>query len=221
MPTRGRRRITEGAGPTVPPGIEPANGRTQILSRTRESGKIHDRALGLRNRGRDRQINGTLASAMKYLAGGKNMFMEIAGQAAKIDPVIQPIVEEWHRCTAGGKKAFDVDQVCELKGVDPFRMLGSVFEAAARSGHHIGALLAAVTHPAIVEKTIQRALTNEGTDEREMLLKHANFLPLPKGSQISVVNQIATKAEVNLEEEPSLPSFSKRMKDVEEATEDV
>ena len=54
-----------------------------------------------------------------------------------------------------------------------------------------------------------------------MQLKHANFLPIPKGSQISVVNQLAANAEVNLEEAPSLPSFERDMAEIDEDEEET
>ena len=203
------RKVSQGAGSSPAPGaVEPVNGRTLILQR-----RDHRRCTYP-------QIDGTLASITKYFIGGKVAFMQLAEQAAKFSPQTQAFVEVWQQCSGKHRKELNLDAICAVKGLDPFRIFGSMAEAAMRSGYQLGAILAALSHPAVVAKSIQVALTTDGVKDREMQLKHANFLPLPKGSQISVVNQLAAKAEVNLEEEPSLPSFEKHMAEIDEDEEE-
>jgi hypothetical protein len=48
---------------------------------------------------------------------------------------------------------------------------------------HQAQMIAALAHPRVVEKTIERALTDEGIADRMALHKAMGFLPTPKGSQ--------------------------------------
>ena len=202
--------MSQGATDSPKPGaVEPVNGRALILQR-----RAHRRCTYP-------QIDGTLTSISEYFIGGKVAFMELAEQAAKLDPQIQTFVEVWQQCSGKHRKELNLDAICAAKGLDPFRIFGSMAEAAMRSGYHLGAILAALSHPAVVEKSIQVALTTDGVKDREMQLRHANFLPMPRDSQITMVNQLAAKAEVNLEEEPSLPSFEEEMAEIDEDDEEA
>ena len=47
-------------------------------------------------------------------------------------------------------------------------------------------IIAAVSHPSVVAKTIEHALTDEGLADRLVLHKVTGFLPTPKGSQTTL-----------------------------------
>jgi hypothetical protein len=61
------------------------------------------------------------------------------------------------------------------------RILEVVAGVAVRLGAQASAILAAVWHPRVVEKTIEMALTDGGTVDRNTLHRATGFTPLPKG----------------------------------------
>jgi hypothetical protein len=65
---------------------------------------------------------------------------------------------------------------CLAAGVSPWRVLEAITVVAVREGAQASAILAAITHPQVVAKTIERALQDEGVSEREMLLRAVGFL---------------------------------------------
>ncbi len=79
-----------------------------------------------------------------------------------------------------------IEAFCLAAAVEPPRLLGIIVETAHLHGATMGAMIAAVAHPRIVEVSVQEALKPEGWSDREHNLKHMGFLPTPKGSQVNV-----------------------------------
>jgi hypothetical protein len=67
------------------------------------------------------------------------------------------------------------------------RILEVVTGVAVRLGTQASAILAAIWHSHVVEKTIEMALTDEGIADRNALHRATGFTPLPKGST-TIVN---------------------------------
>ena len=76
---------------------------------------------------------------------------------------------------------------CLAARVHPMRALELVTAAAVHQGAQASAILAAVSHPRVVEKTIQMALRDQGIADRNALHRATGFTPLPKGST-TIVN---------------------------------
>jgi hypothetical protein len=85
------------------------------------------------------------------------------------------------------RKLLRPEAFCQAARVNPSQALGLIVHAAVRQGTQASALLAAVWHPRVVEKTIQMALTDEGIADRNALHRATGFTPLPKGST-TIVN---------------------------------
>lgn len=66
---------------------------------------------------------------------------------------------------------------CHAAGVSPWRVLEIIAGVAVRQGAQASAIIAAIAHPRVVEKTIDMALQDDGTRERMMLHKAVGFLP--------------------------------------------
>jgi hypothetical protein len=64
---------------------------------------------------------------------------------------------------------------CHAAGVSPWAVLDAVTVAAVRSGAMASAVVAAVNMPRVVQKTVEVALTDEGTRERRMFLRASGF----------------------------------------------
>jgi hypothetical protein len=78
-----------------------------------------------------------------------------------------------------------IEAFCLAAKIPPSDLI-SVIAEAAREVHRIQAhWIAAQRHPAIVEKSSELALAGD-VDHATLNMKHMGFLPLPKGSQVSV-----------------------------------
>jgi hypothetical protein len=75
------------------------------------------------------------------------------------------------------------DAVCGRIGLAPAELLRIVADVTCRIAMYRAQIIAAVSHPLVVEKTVERALTDDGIADRMALHKAMGFLPTPKGSQ--------------------------------------
>lgn len=145
------------------------------------------------------------------LAGGKESLMELARLAPEIDPKLAGVIEDWDRLNPTGKKGVSLDLLCKQKNIDPFHFLGVIAEASIKYRDNASVVIAAMSLPKIVETSVKAAMkVKTGFKDREALMKHAGFLPVPAGA--TFVNNLQNKVETNVGEAPAsghLPSFEK------------
>jgi hypothetical protein len=142
--------------------------------------------------------------------------MELARHAAEIDPKMQPIIEGWDDLSDEARRRLDLDSLCRELKMDPFHFLAVVAESAMKYRDNASIIMAAISLPQVVQKSIDVALTDEGVSDRKMLMQHSAFLPMPKGS--TIVNTFSANLQNNNEVNSSattLPSFEKTMDIIE------
>lgn len=83
-------------------------------------------------------------------------------------------------------KALPIEAFCLAASVSPLRILEILTATCVRMGAQASTLIAAINHPRVVEKTVEMALTDAGTEDRATLHKHAGFLPIARGPQTTV-----------------------------------
>jgi len=107
--------------------------------------------------------------------------------AASDDPEAVRVRNVYHAIPNYLRRALPVEAYCLAAGVAPHRILEILTACVLRLGAQASSIIAAVNHPRVVAKTIDVALTDDGVKDREMLHKHANFLPTPAGAKTSIV----------------------------------
>jgi hypothetical protein len=75
------------------------------------------------------------------------------------------------------RKLLPAEAFCHAAGVSPYRVLEIIAGAAVRQGAMASAIIAAVTHPRVVKKTVKMALRDKGIRERIVLHKATGFIP--------------------------------------------
>lgn len=83
------------------------------------------------------------------------------------------------------KKFVDVlplEAFCHAAGVSTKKFFSVVAEVVFEESQNEAAILAALGVPEVVSATVTAALAPGGTREREMILKHARIVPVPKTS---------------------------------------
>lgn len=108
--------------------------------------------------------------------------------AASDAPEARAILAARERISRGNRKLVPIEAFCIAAAVPPMRVLEVITATAVRLGAQASAIIAAVAHPKVVEKTVEMALTDEGIEDRTTLHKHTGFLPMPKGSQTIIHN---------------------------------
>jgi hypothetical protein len=87
---------------------------------------------------------------------------------------------------AACRRDLPVEAFAIAAGISPTRLWGVIVEAGRQFESGLGSLTASSRHVEVVEASILAALSPEGIEDRTHQLKHAQFLPLPKGSQVNV-----------------------------------
>lgn len=89
--------------------------------------------------------------------------------------------------TARDRSLLPIEAFCVASSLAPNDLMALVVKEAIRQGAQLSAVIAATNHPAVVQKTVEMALTDLGTDDRLVLHKAVGFVAQPKGSQ-TIIN---------------------------------
>jgi hypothetical protein len=93
------------------------------------------------------------------------------------DPEARKVLAAHLSVPASYRKLLPVEAFCRAAGVSPSRILEAITVVAVRQGATASAIIAAIALPRVVQKTVERALQDEGTKDRIMLLRAVGFLP--------------------------------------------
>lgn len=96
-----------------------------------------------------------------------------------------------------------VEAFCLLASITPEALMNTIIVQAQVHGIQMARLVAAVHFPKVIQTSVDEAAKPEGIADRELQMKHAGFLPMPKGSQVSVnVNASANAQSATLAPSP-------------------
>lgn len=96
----------------------------------------------------------------------------------------------WDRCTATDKKYLTVEEIAHAAGVGSLRLAEVCQTALFLYGDMQTQMMMAAGLPKIVATSIQQAKTKKGLADREWMLKAGKILPIPKGAQIAIQNNM-------------------------------
>ena len=135
-------------------------------------------------------FDGTIASACELGIGLEDL-IEMTRMARTSDPRVAQFLHAWDALDASEQSRGAADTVCEQVGLAPVELLRVVVDAAFRFSMYVTQIKAALALPSVVERSIERALTDKGIADCKMLFQHSGFLPMPKGSQTTIAAQSA------------------------------
>jgi len=152
--------------------------------------------------------HGTVDLAFALLPYGKMEGMEFAALAARRSESVKLVVDFWNRIGRFARKRMTIDEMCERVGVEPMRdFFGPVAGEIGYYTSNVGELLAAVEHLPVLKKTIKYAKERAGFKDRELLLQHQGFAPIPKGNSVNVFAQAVGQVNQDDENVSELPDF--------------
>jgi hypothetical protein len=111
---------------------------------------------------------------------------------ASDDPAVRRVLEARDSIPFTCNRLLPWEAFCVKAGVPPIRLVQAMTDVCKVMSKQFATVIAAVNHPAVVEKTVEIALTDEGQKDRETLHKHAGFI-LPEGGRHQPVNVQVTQ----------------------------
>lgn len=161
----------------------------------------------------------TLAHAFLYV-GGVDYAIEAARILAETDEKYKRLVYLYDHMTKTDQKSLRLEDLCAASEIQPRDFLGNAVAIIWERNIEIGKLIAATSHPKVVEATVKAASKGDafGMPDRKMLLESAGFLPQRPGMQLhidqskKILNVNGNGGGVDLPKEvgPGLPSFEER-----------
>lgn len=145
----------------------------------------------------------------------RSRFMELLVPASRKDPNLALMLEKWSSMSVAGRNKYTIDELAYVCAVEPSRVVAAASVAAYDLGFNSGSIVAMSNFPKVIENTLASASIpgREGVKDRELLMRHARFVPVPDGQTINIQN-IA-----NARSTPSLESFEDAMKRFDKACE--
>lgn len=168
----------------------------------------------------DGHANGTinhhsLALAIRYVRGGRQTFLTyVYGAAQEGESCCQAFWYVYANLTDANKLRVDLDDIAEAAGVRPHQLIAATVSYAMRMEHDTADLVAASLQTSLVRRTAKSAMRIGGKfaaiaqKDREMLLQHSKFLPMPRGMNVNVRATANAAAAAATAAEPALPSFT-------------
>ena len=162
--------------------------------------------------------------ATRYVEGGRATVLSYIQLAAMNGN--DSALTFWHvyeGLSAYEKGVVSFDDICASANIKPKAILMAVAASGFDAGCDIANLVAAHVHPKVVDASIKAALKTDGIEDRRMLLQHAGFIPVPKGTSITVnaSSHAVAQAHSAAVSSSSVPSFLDDVNDVTTATKAV
>lgn len=145
-------------------------------------------------------FDGTISSACRSTGITLEQMFEMMRRAKESDPRIRELLDAWDALDPSEhQSSLTVDAVRLQLGLAPVELLRIVADVACRIAMYQAQIIAALSHPQVVEKTVELALNAEDDSNKltaqTILHKATGFLPIPKGSHTNIA--ITQNAQAN------------------------
>lgn len=154
-----------------------------------------------------------LGTALRFVPDGRNIFAGCVLRAARNgDTDAKAWWTVYNDLLPSHQARIDFDDVCEVAGVTPDRMMAIVVSTMMKMGADTAEFVSAVFHPKIVHQTARSAMRIGGEyadvaqRDRELMLQHGKFIAGPKGVNVNV--SASANAAAAAQNAPSVPSFA-------------
>jgi hypothetical protein len=92
------------------------------------------------------------------------------------DPSARKVLKVYDSVPESYRRLLRVEDFCHAAGVSPWQVLEIIVVVVVRQRAQVSAMVASLMQPRVVQKTIERALLDDGTSERRMFLRATGFL---------------------------------------------
>jgi hypothetical protein len=135
-------------------------------------------------------FDGTIASACESVGLSLESMTETLRWARESDARVAQFFDVWDKLDTSERRVWGTVKVVRQRaGLKIVDLLGIKADVACRMAMYEAQIIVALSHVLVVEKTIERALTDKGVADRMALYKVTGLLPMPKGSQTTTAVQ--------------------------------
>jgi hypothetical protein len=153
---------------------------------------------------------------LKAAEGGIPRLLEAL--RAHDDDDARSFIERYDSLTATDRKHLSLEEIAVASGIGSLRLAEISLSASILHGQLTSKLILASAMPSIVQTSVKWAKTKRGLADREMMLKAGGVLPVPKGAQIAIQNNVAGETK-ETESEPMYLDPGQRLRMIHEAVE--
>lgn len=135
--------------------------------------------------------------------------------AASGDADARKVLGAYYSLDRSARRWLPIEAYCVAARVSPLHILEVIIATAERISRQISAMIAVVTHPQLVDKSVEMALTDDGIEDRMAMHKAVGFTPSPRGAQtiINVQASAAANAAARVAELPPAETTIREMAD--------
>lgn len=92
------------------------------------------------------------------------------------DPQALAVLKAYRSVPASYRRLLRPEDFCHAAGVSPWRILDIIVSVAVRQAVEASAIIGAVLHLSVLEKTLARAMQPDGARERQMVHRAVGFI---------------------------------------------
>ena len=149
-------------------------------------------------------------------SGGKATAIEAARlvpPSSLLFPKFERFLYAWDQASPSDQERLNLEDLCSASDIPPDAFLSEVVPVLWRRNQDIGKIVAAVSHPAVIQATVDNAVNGGtfGSRDREMLHQNSGFLPTKGGFSVNIDNSqktlVAGQASVSDVGGLGLPAF--------------
>lgn len=162
----------------------------------------------------------SLQLAASKMNGSIEMFVEYVRMGSVENPEVIPFLELWDSQPETTRRRSTLDEFAHLSNVKADKILSVAAGAAFRYNADVSDMMAMAALPDIVEASINsgKGPGDYAWKDREMIMKHSRFLPVPQGNTINIAN--TNQAAVVATGSAGIPDFSDFVKETTDTVRD-
>ena len=154
-----------------------------------------------------------ITAAASALGGAEN-FMVFYRIAAEREPKLAPVLKAWDATTKLERKRAPLDEMMSAVPISPHDVVGMVVAEMSRYHYSVSEGIVAMNHRAVTETMMKQAKTVKGIDDRKMVMQHSGFLPMPKGTEVNVLQGVRLETGREGPSDSRIPRFEEEMSEL-------
>jgi len=103
-------------------------------------------------------------------------------------PDARKVLEKYYSVPVTYRSMLNIESYSIAADVPTLRLLEIIVGTIVRMNHSLSEVISHIASPEVVSKTVEMALKDEGSKDREMLHKSTGFIPTPRGGPSVRVN---------------------------------
>ena len=152
-------------------------------------------------------------SAAATALGGIDNFMSFYRVAAEREPKLAPVLKVWDGMTKREREhdRVSLDKMMSAVPISPHDIVGMVVAEMSRYHYSVSEGIVAMNHSAVTETMMKQAKTVKGIDDRKMVMQHSGFLPMPKGTEVNVLQGVRVETGLEGPADSRIPQFEEEI----------